>query len=57
MTAEKLQKRLSNESLQTQDFRKQESILKHSNWVETMLVASHCSRNKFLVTEADFKVS
>ena len=30
-----LQKRLSNEWLQTEDFRKQESIWKNSNWVET----------------------
>ena len=44
MTAEILRKRLSNEWLQTQGLRKEESIWKNSNWVETMLVASHPSR-------------
>ena len=33
--AEILQKRLSNKWLQTEDLRKQESIWKNSNWVET----------------------
>ena len=33
--AEILQKHLSNEWLQAEDLRKQESIWKNSNWVET----------------------
>ena len=62
ITAEIPQKRLSNEWIQTEDLRKQESIRKNSNWVETDASGQLLSRNKFLViigkcyTEADFKV-